>query len=133
MTDLTPYADIEDVLRRLLQERFSDIPEANFGTDFPTDDRVPFVRVAKTPMSRRQRLNDYPVLDIEVLESTRAKAKDLIESIDTYLLGYPHSVVIGSRRVRLDMVTVPRSPAEQPWESPGVRRFAGSYQFSVRR
>ena len=78
----------------------------------------------------------YPAQEeaiLEVLAGSRAAAKSLIESIDAHLLDYPHSVVISSGPAILDTVTVPVAPASRPWDSPSVRRFAGTYQFSVRR
>ena len=136
MTDLTPYPDIEEALVKLLLRDFaSDLPlPKHVGVDWPGVPVYPFVRVQKVPPSQRARLNDSPVVDIEVLAPTRAAAKGLIERIDAHLLDYPHSVVLASgRNVRLDRVTVPIAPTAQPWESPDARRFAGTYQFSVRR
>lgn len=136
MTDLKPYPDIEKALRAILLRDLSDVltDPKQVAVDFPAgDDILPFVRIEKTQMSRRLRLTDHPVVDIEVLSGTRDGAKSLIERIDAHLLDYPHSVVISSGLAILDMVTVPRSPASQPWDSPNVRRFAGTYEFSVRR
>lgn len=136
MTDLKPFPDIELVLRELFLRDFADVltDPKQVGVDFPTnDDILPFVRIEKTPMSRRLKMNDHPVVDIEVLHRTRGQAKSLIEEIDTHMLDYPHSVVISSGLAVLDMVTVPRSPSAQTWDSPNVRRFAGTYEFSVRR
>lgn len=136
MTEFEAYPDIEDVVRTLLLRDFADVltTPAHVGTDWPADNSpLPFVRVEKAPLGRRERLNDYPVVDIEVLASTRSGAKSLIERIDAHLLDYPHSVVISSGLAVLDTVTVPVPPASRTWDSPSVRRFAGTYQFSVRR
>jgi hypothetical protein len=136
VTDLQPYPDIEEAVRALLLRDLDDVlstPE-HVGVDFPrTNEPMPFVRVEKIPLGRRTRLNDHPVVEVEVLASSRAGAKSLIERIDAYLLGYPHSVTISSGVVVLDAVTVPVAPASRPWDDTTVRRFAGTYQFSVRR
>lgn len=136
MTDLLPYPDIEEALVKILLRDFpTDLPAPkHVGVDWPGVPVYPFVRVQKAAPSQRARLNDSPVVDIEVLAPTRAAAKGLIERIDAHLLDYPHSVVLASGRLaRLDSVTVPIAPTAQPWESPDARRFAGTYQFSVRR
>ena len=137
MTDLRPYPDIEEALVKLLLRDFAtDFPNTKqVGVEWPTTNPVyPFVRIQKVAPSQRARLNDSPVVDVEVLAPTRAAAKGLIERIDAHLLDYPHSVVLASgRNVVLDAVTVPIAPTAQPWESPDARRFAGTYQFSVRR
>jgi hypothetical protein len=136
MTDLQPYPDIEEAVRALLLRDFAtDLPTGpHVGVEWPADNEpLPFVRVEKTSLGRRLRLNDYPVVDIEVLAVGRGAAKSLIERIDAHLLGYPHSVVITSGLVVLDTVTVPVVPAARPWDSPNVRRYAGTYQFSIRR
>jgi hypothetical protein len=136
MTSFQPYPDIEDAIRGILLRDFaSDLPSApHVGVDWPASDAVlPFVRVEKVAPSRRTRLNDYPSVDIEVLAATRGGAKTLIERIDAHLLDYPQTVTITSGRVVLDMVTVPIPPRAMDWDSPNVRRYAGTYQFSVRR
>ena len=136
MTDLAPFIDIEEAVRALLLRDFAaDLPTGKYvGVDWPDEPTMPYVRVEKISPGRRERLNDYPAVDIEVLAGTRAEAKALIERIDAHLLDYPHSVVLASgRNVVLDAVTVPIAPTAQPWESPDARRFAGTYQFSVRR
>lgn len=136
MTDFLPFADAEEAIRVLLLRELDDVltDPKQVGVDFPPGNSpLPFIRVEKTQLGRRERLNDYPVLDVEVLAGTRSEAKSLIERIDTLFLDYPHSVVISSGVAVLDMVTVPVVPASRPWDSPSVRRFAGTYQFSVRR
>jgi hypothetical protein len=136
MTDLTPYPDIEEAIRTLLLRDFAaDLPTgAHVGVDWPADDSpLPFVRIEKVAPSRRTQLNDYPSVDIEVLAAKRAEAKSLIERIDSHILDYPHSVVISSGQAVLDTVTVPIPPSAREWDSPSVRRYAGTYQFSVRR
>jgi hypothetical protein len=136
VTEFEPFPDIEDALRTLLLRDLSDVltSGSQVGTDFPPDNTpLPFVRVEKTGLGSRTPLADRPVVDIEVLATGRNTAKSLIERIDTLLLSYPHSVVISSGLAVLDMVTVPVVPSPRPWDSPSVRRFAGTYQFSVRR
>lgn len=136
MTDLQPYPDIEEAIRALLLRDFAtDFPtEANIGVDFPSDNApLPFCRVEELALGSRTKLTYRPVVEVEVLATGRNTAKSLFGRIDAHLLDYPHSVVISSGLVVLDMVTVPVVLAQRPWDSPNVRRYAGTYQFSVRR
>ena len=132
---MAPFIDIEEAVRALLLRDFAaDLPTGKYvGVDWPDEPTMPYVRVEKISPGRRERLNDYPAVDIEVLAGTRAEAKALIERIDAHLLDYPHSVAITSGQAILDLVTVPIPPAARDWASPNVRRFAGTYTFSVRR
>jgi hypothetical protein len=136
MTDnLQPYPDIEAAVRAILLRDFEEITaEQQVGVDFPdTNEPLPFVRVEELSLGTRTKLTYKPVVEIEVLAVGRNTAKSLIGKIDARMLDYPLSVVISSGLVVLDMVTVPVVPAQRPWDSPNVRRYAGTYQFSVRR
>jgi hypothetical protein len=136
VTDLQPYPDIEEAIRAILLRDFSAdfSTPASVGVDFPdTNLPLPFCRVQELSLGRRTKLQYNPVVELEVLAAGRSVAKSLIGRIDAHLLDYPHSVVISSGLVVLDMVTVPVVPAQRPWDSPNVRRYAGTYQFSVRR
>jgi hypothetical protein len=137
VTDVLPdYPDIEDAIRALLLRDLDDvlINETQVAVDFPADnDPLPFVRVEELSLGTRTKLTYQPVVEIEVLDVGRNAAKRLIGRIDTLLLSYPLSVVISSGLVVLDMVTVPVVPAQRPWDSPNVRRYAGTYRFTVRR
>lgn len=137
MTDnLEPYPDIEEALRAIL---LRDFPEdfttpKSIATDFPPDNSpMPFCRIEELSLGIRTKLTYKPVVELEVLAPGRAAAKSLIGRIDARMLDYPLSVVISSRLIVLDMVTVAVVPAQRPWDSPNVRRFAGTYTFSVRR
>lgn len=136
MTDnLKPYPDIEKAIRAILMRDIEGLTQdAQVATDFPsTNDPLPFVRIEELALGTRTKLTYHPVVEVEVLASGRDAAKTLIGKIDTLFLDYPHSVVISSGLVVLDSVTVPVVPAQRPWDSPNVRRYAGTYQFSVRR
>jgi hypothetical protein len=134
--NLEPYPDIEKVIRTLLLRDFpTDFPtEKSIATDFPSDNTPSkFCRVEELSLGTRTKLVYRPVVEVEVLAVGRDAAKSLIGKIDAHFLDYPHSVVISSGLVVLDMVTVPVVPAQRPWDSPNVRRYAGTYQFSIRR
>jgi hypothetical protein len=133
--NLPPYPDIEKAIRAILLRDFDELTqEKQVATDFPPDNEpLPFVRVEELALGTRTKLTYRPVVEVEVLAAGRDAAKTLIGKIDAHFLDYPHSVVISSGLVVLDMVTVPVVPAQRPWDSPNVRRYAGTYQFSVRR
>lgn len=136
MTDnLQPYPDIELTIKTMLHRDFPELAnDAQVGVDFPADNEpLPFVRVEELSLGIRTKLTYKPVVEISVLASGRGAAKALIEKIDARMLDYPHSVVISSGPVVLDMVTVPVVLAQRPWDSPNVRLYAATYQFSVRR
>lgn len=137
MTDnLQPYPDIEKALRAILMRDFAEVltTEKHVAVDFPpTNSPLPFVRVEELSLGVRTKLIYKPVVEIEVLAAGRDAAKSLIGEIDARMLDYPLSVVIDSKLVVLDSVTVPVVPAQRPWDSPNVRRYAGTYQFTVRR
>lgn len=136
MTDNLPdYPDIEDALRTLILREIDGVTQQKqVATDFPPDNEpMPFVRLEELALGTRTKLVYKPVVEVEVLATGRDAAKRLIGKIDTLFLDYPHSVVISSGLVVLDSVTVPVVPAQRPWDSPNVRRYAGTYQFTVRR
>jgi cephalosporin hydroxylase len=55
------------------------------------------------------------------------------EAFWAYLVGYLRSVKVGERLVVLDEVVETRPPVELPWDDSPIRRFAATYQISVRR
>lgn len=82
----------------------------------------------------RERLNDYPTLDVAVFAADYATAANLAERIDTRLLGYPIVVESSGRSVVLDSVEVVSLPVEVPWDPEGtIRRFQATYSISIRR
>lgn len=133
---MDPFPDIENVLRALLLRDFAaNLPsESRVGTDFIVDftDRLPYIRLERVGGSSVP-LNDYPLVDVEFFDDTTADLKSLSADVHTYLLGYPHTVELGSRRITLDTVGVTVAPRRLPWADENIRRFAATYQFSVRR
>lgn len=132
MTELQPFPSIVSALRTLLLDRFDALTDVRQTWPPDAEERVPLVRVEKIGGSRTQ-LNDYPLVDLELLATTKAEAESLAEDVDAFLLGYPLSVLVDGRTVVLDRVSVPRVPAGLPWEDAGASRYAATYSFSVRR
>lgn len=129
MTLLKPFPDIHKVLFIALGE-LSGLPEAQLGTVYP-DTPTTFIRVDKIG-GGREKLRDYPLVDVEVVAPAYAQASALIESIDSWFTSYPHSIATPTGVVVLDSAFVTRSPTEIPWDGPG-RRLAATYSLVLRR
>lgn len=134
---LQPFPDVEEYLRNALLDRFAAEPPegniiadvvGNLASEMP-DNTVFLERIG----GARTRLNDYPLVDIEVFRSGRSRAKALIESIDAFLLGYPHRVSVGTGTVIIDFVLCTRTPVRLPWDDSNISRFGATYSLSVRR
>lgn len=129
MTTLKPFPDIHKTLFVALAD-FTGLDAEQFGNSYP-DTPTTFVRVDKIG-GGREKLRDYPLVDIEVVAPTYDLASALIESIDAWFTSYPHSIATPSGVVVLDSAFVTRSPTEIPWDGPG-RRLAATYSLVIRR
>jgi hypothetical protein len=136
---LTPFLRIDKVLEAILKANFpalADGPNALYhvGTAFPADvsSRLPFVAVNRVG-GPTDRFETNPTVDIDIFHQTKDLALSLDSDISAFLLGYPRSVRIGTRLVVLDTVFQTSGPDERPWDASTTRRFASTYQFSVRR
>jgi hypothetical protein len=127
MIELEPFPKITLVLKTWLETRFPDLA-GRVGLEWPGEDVMPFARLEKIG-GTRTKMEDYPVVDIELLLPALAGGDSLVEALDAALLSYPMKV--GS--VVLDSVVVNRSMTELPWDNGAARRFAGTYSFTVRR
>jgi hypothetical protein len=130
MTTLLPFVDVEKWVMALLDR---DVPELfeKSGTEWPDDLATPFARIERLP-GRRNRLKDYPWVDIEVL-APGVNGKMLLEAIDVVLSSYPRGVAVGDRFVKLEDITVITPPRRLPWDDDGVRRYAATYQLRLSR
>lgn len=129
MTLLKPFPDIHKTMFVALAD-FTGLDTAQFGIEYP-DTPTTFVRVDKLG-GPREKLRDYPVIDLEVVAPSYGEASALIESIDAWFTSYPHSIATPTGVVVLDSVLVTRSPVEIPWDGPG-RRLAATYSLTLRR
>jgi hypothetical protein len=139
MNTFSEFPDAEKVIQALLVKLIPDIFEpgdgpAHTSTSLSTvvAERLPLAVVGRiggvtTP------LEDFPILDIESFAETKPAAISLDARISAALLGYPHSVELGTRTVVLDRFTQSRGQVELPWDDSDIRRIASTYQFSVRR
>jgi hypothetical protein len=127
---LPPFPDIERVLMSLIDRDVDGMNEKS-GTELPDGLDVPFARVARVG-GRRNRLKDYPWVDIEVF-ATGTDGKSILEDIEAALFGYPGAVAVGERFVKIEDVQVRAALHRRPWEDDRVRRYAATYQLRVSR
>lgn len=100
------------------------------GTETPAelDTHLPFVRVMRGG-GGTDRLNDYPLVDLDVFAASYAAGVLLARRIQNYLLGPPPPIW------QLDRATCETGVHELPWseDSGGPRRFAMTFTFTARR
>lgn len=130
---LVPFPDIELVLFALLDR---DLPSelglaGKSGTELPDAQEMPYIRVHRVG-GQRNRLKDYPWVDIEVFAVGKA-GKSLSEAIEVALSSYPSGVAVGSKFVKVEDVQVRASLARRPWDDDSVRRYGATYQLTVSR
>ena len=129
---LRPYDDLTDVLFALAARDFQDV-YGGFGTEMnDVETNLMYFR-AEIIGGSGGRLNRTSLVDIEHFADRYSTAKMQAEAFSAYLLGYPRSVKVGERLVVLDEVVETRPPVELPWDDSPIRRFAATYQISVRR
>lgn len=126
----TRFKNIEDALRLFFIDKLTLTPE-QIGSVFPEQEDAAFVRIEKID-GIRTRLNDYPVVWIDVIAPTYGQAESLSESISMLLLGYPHSIATPSGVAVLDSVDETSSFAEYPYPDSSYRRLSATYEFSLR-
>lgn len=133
--------DLANVVQDWLAHAFTGIEDAllldkNIGSRLPStglSGRMPFVRV-NVFGGDDTRMNLYPTFDLETFAATYAVASDLARRIEAKLIGYPFSVSSGGRTVLVDRVEVLSPAVEVEWQQDStIRRFQGTYQFSIRR
>lgn len=101
------------------------------GDQTPNDDDLvdvlPFIRVGRVGGAARRgdEHTDRPVIDIDVMASTRAEAKAIAKEIEQLIL---------ARRHPIDTANVLMAAQRVPWvEGMPIRRFYASYQLALRR
>ncbi len=117
-------------MQRVLIETLPAIVGANrvaARTPLNLNEVLPFVRVLRIG-GGRDRLNDYPTVDVDTFAPTYAAAEAMAEAIDAWLVGPPP----GPRG--FDRVEVEVGPRELPWgDVDVVRRFNATYRIVSRR
>jgi hypothetical protein len=87
-----------------------------------------FVRVSRVGGASPDNVTDRPVVDIDVMSTSRKTARDTAALIEQFLLSCPHPI---------DRCNTLMAPQMVPWISRDaetiVRRFYASYHLSMRR
>jgi len=74
------------------------------------------------------------VLDIEVFSPSYSTAESVAFAVEALLLGYPHVVEVGGRKVVFDRVEQNQGPSDIPWEGDdNVTRMLATYVITARR
>lgn len=137
--ELPRWPNIEVVLMHWAVTTFEDAFPGGYegghvGKDFPDPIENYFFKPWRWPSGGRTKLNDYPLVDIEVLGRDYDGTEDLIESIDAKLLGYPVRIATPTGVVVLDHVEQTRAPVKIDYFGDStVVRFGATYQLSLRR
>jgi len=128
---LTKFPNIELAVMAILDRDIVALTNKS-GTELPKNQPLPYVRVFRVPGGRRNRLKDYPWVDIEVF-AEGATGKSLMEDIDAVIFGYPEGVAVGDQFVKIEDVQVRASLGQRPWTDDRVRRYGATYQLTVSR
>ncbi len=125
---MSPLLRFPDVQRLLVDDLEALAGAGHTGVQTPADLAVvlPFVRVLRVG-GGSGRLNDYPVLDIDVFASTYTEGELLAEQVRQRLVGPPPAAVL------LDSAYCETGPHELPWGDDQIRRFGATYTVTVRR
>ena len=133
------WPNIEIVLMHWVTAAYpTELPGGYAGGHVGRDDPDPldgyYFKPRRWPTGGRTKLNDYPMVDIEVFAPTYDEAEALIESIDSDLLSYPVRMTTPTGVVVIDHVEQTRAPIEiEYFGDSSVWRFGATYQFSLRR
>lgn len=117
-----------DVARVLVEDLETLAGVGHTGTQTPVDlaGVLPFVRVLRVG-GGSDRLNDLPVIDVDVFADTYAAAELLAERIRQRLVGPPPA------QPQLDRADCEVGPRELPWGDGQIRRFGATYTLITRR
>jgi len=130
---LPAFRDVEAVVLDLLEAWFNSNGYRTVYMDTETysgdrfEESLPFVRVGRTGGAPRRgdEHTDAPVVDIDVLATTRREAKDIADTIQQLLVATPFPI---------DACNVLMSPQKVEWqEGSPIRRFYASYHLALRR
>lgn len=114
-----------------------ELPEAQalklVDGDFAFSPSKPFYIRVSPVGGQSNRLEGDRVVDLEVFAVKYLAAESRSLDIEALLLGYPHVVEAGDRKVVFDKVYQNKGPTELPWEDEGVSRLGATYVFTIRR
>lgn len=127
-----PFRDEEAAVLDILEAYFA-VEGTTIHADTETPNANVFASLLRTGVIVRvarvggasQDVNDNPVVDVDVLASTRTEAKRVAQLIEQLLLSCPAPI---------DATNVLMSPQRVEWqEGSEVRRFYASYHLTLRR
>ena len=123
---VTRFPHVQKLLVLLLEDMAGGADHT--GTEAPDDlqDRLPFVRVRRIT-GDSDRLNDRPVVEVDVFAATQDLAWRLAEDIREYLVGPPPPHPL------LDRIDCEQGPRELPWADQRLRRWGADYRVTSRR
>lgn len=131
------FPDVEAALLDWLKATFAELGDPageldfHVGAEMPGPglaERLPFVW-ARRVGGASTRLADYPVVEVDTFGHARQQTYDLAQSIHVALSAAP--VLAGG--VVIDTIETRVAPVRRPWDNPNVRRWAATYELSVRR
>lgn len=138
---ITPFGSIELAVRALILEHFEPLqaldPAERAGRvggdlDFDVDDDEIYIRIDKVGGSS-DRFEGTFAVDIEVFGSDYLATESHALDLEALLLGYPHVVEVGGRKVVFDEVSQNTLPDDLPWEDDRVTRLGATYVITARR
>jgi hypothetical protein len=127
------YPDIQFVIKTRIEDRLPALAGHVFAVRWPTigiQEKLPLVRVVKTPGGRRSATYDYSLVNVDTLAATYADAQRLAEQIDAALIERPAFIAANVVVKHTESIV---APVELPWDDSNLRRFLGTYLFGVRR
>lgn len=144
---MSPFSSMERAVMQLLLDKFAydpdtelhtggdPLPDAQVGGDFGYDPgAMPwYIRIDKVPGGSSDRMQGDFVLDLEVFGSDYLLTESVAFALEALVLGYPHVVEVGDRKVVFDDVTQNVGVADLPWEDDSTYRLGATYVITARR
>lgn len=112
-----------------------EVPELQVGGDFGYDpDQMPwFIRIDLVPGGASDRFQGDFIVDLEVFGADYLLTGSVAFALEALVLGYPHVVEVGDRKVVFDDVTQNVGVADLPWEDDSTYRLGATYVITARR
>lgn len=112
-----------------------EVPEAQIGGDFGFDqETMPwYIRIDRVPGGSGDRHQADFIIDLEVFGADYLLTESVAYALEALVLGYPHVVEVGGRKMVLDDVTQNVGVADLPWEDDSTYRLGATYVITRRR
>ena len=137
---IKPFSSMERAVLALLErdlvvdaQPLSATPE-RVGGDAAFSGKPWYIRIDQVPGGASDRFEGDFILDIEVFSGSYSTAESVAFAVEALLLGYPHVVEVGGRKVVFDSVVENQGPSDIPWEGDDtVSRLLATYVITARR